>query len=164
MPRQSLIEYLQEYPKHGRAVAFAQRSGYRLVRASYHEIGRFSAQCARELERRGISVGDRVLLCGKNSPEWAAAFFGCILRGAVAVPIDQGATPDFAGRVGQQVDAKLLLADRENIPRGGQRPALVLDSLRQAVAQHSREPYAAPRLDRSAIAQIIFTSGATAEP
>ena len=40
----------------------------------------------------------------------------------------------------------------------------MLDSLRQAVAQHSREPYDSPSLDRSSIAQIIFTSGATAEP
>ena len=164
MPRQSLIEYLQEYPKRGRTVAFAQRSGYRMQRASYWEVGQLAAQCARELERRGIGVGDRVLLCGKNSLEWVAAFFGCILRGAVAVPIDQGATPDFAGRVGQQVEAKLLLSDRENIPRGGQRPVLAFDSLGQAVAPHSPQPYAAPRLDRGSIAQIIFTSGATAEP
>jgi long-chain acyl-CoA synthetase len=164
MPRQSLIEYLQEYPKHGRALAFAYRSGYRMLRASYRGVGELAAQFASELERRGIGIGDRVLLCGENSPEWVAVFFGCILRGAVAVPIDQSATPDFAGRVGQQVDAKLLMADSENVPRGGQRPVLGFDSLRQAVGQHSPEPYAAPRLDRSSIAQIIFTSGATAEP
>lgn len=164
MPRQSLIEYLQEYPKHGRTVAFAHRSGYRMLRTSYREAGQLAAQCARELERRGIGIGDRILLCGRNSPEWVAAFFSCVLRGAVAVPLDQGATPDFAGRVGQQVDAKLLLADRENVPQGGQRPVLAFDSLRQAVAQHSSEPYAAPRLDRSSVVQIIFTSGATAEP
>ena len=43
-------------------------------------------------------------------------------------------------------------------------PAIALDSLRQTVARHSREPYASPPLDRGSIAQIIFTSGATAEP
>jgi long-chain acyl-CoA synthetase len=164
MSRQSLIEYLQDFPKDGRTVAFARRSGYRMLRMLYREVAQLAAQCAREFERRGIGVGDRVLLCGKNTPEWVAAFFGCILRGAVAVPIDQAAAPDFAGRVAQQVDAKLLLADRENIPRGPQRPVLAFDSLRTAVAQHSPGPYAAVRLDRTSIAQIIFTSGATAEP
>ena len=164
MPRQSLIDYLREYPGRGRSTAIVQRSGYRTSRSSYREVAGLAAQCAREFERRGIAPGDRILLWGRNSAEWVAAFFGCILRGAVAVPMDQGATADFAGRVAQQVDAKFLLADRENIIFGKQRPAIVLDSLREAVGQHSGETYASPPLDRSSIAQIIFTSGATAEP
>jgi long-chain acyl-CoA synthetase len=62
------------------------------------------------------------------------------------------------------VDAKILVEDRGNVLVNIQRPAIVFDSLRQAVAGHSREPYASPPLHRSSIAQIIFTSGATAEP
>ena len=164
MPRRSLIDYLRGYPKHGRSTAFVQRSGYRTSRSSYLEVAGLAAQCAREFDRLGIQSGDRILLWGRNSAEWVAAFFGCILRGAVAVPMDQGATAEFAGRVAQQVDARLLLADRDNILSGKQRPVIMLDSLREAVARHSREPYASPPLNRSSIAQIIFTSGATAEP
>ena len=164
MPRQSLIDYLREYPGRGRSTAIVQRSGYRTSRSSYREVAGLAAQCAREFERRGIAPGDRILLWGRNSAEWVAAFFGCILRGAVAVPMDQGATADFAGRVAREVDARLLLVDRENGLLGERRPAIVLDSLREAVGQHSSEPYASPPLDRSSIAQIIFTSGATAEP
>ena len=164
MPRQSLIDYLSEYPKHGRSTAFVQRSGYRTSRTSYAEVAGLAAQCAREFERLGIAPGDRILLWGRNSAEWVAAFFGCILRGAVAVPMDQGAAAEFAGRVAQQVDAKLLLCDHDNILKGTQRPVIVLDSLREAVAGHSRESYASPPLNRSSIAQILFTSGATAEP
>ena len=164
MPRQSLIEYLHEYRKHGQSVAFVQRSGYRTLRSSYKEVAGLAAQCAREFERVGIAPGDRILLRGRNSAEWVAAFFGCILRGAVAVPMDQGATADLAGRVAHEVDAKLLLADRDHLLNGNQRPALSLDSLREAVSRHSSEPYASPPLTRSSIAQIIFTSGATADP
>jgi long-chain acyl-CoA synthetase len=164
MPRQSLIDYLQEYPKHGRSTAFVQRIGYRTSRWSYREIAGLAAQCAREFERLGIAPGDRILLWGRNSAEWVAVFFGCILRGAVAVPMDQGATAEFAGRVARQVDARLLLLDRGNLLSGEQRPALLLDSLREAVGQHSGETYASPPLTRGSIAQIIFTSGATAEP
>ena len=148
----------------GRDIAFAQRSGYRIVRWSYRDVAGVAAQFARELEARGIEPGDRVLLWGRNSPEWVAAFFGCILRGAVAVPMDQGATSDFAGRVAQQVDAKLLVVSRENDHAGKGWPALLLDSLRETVAHHSPEPYASPPLDRNSIAQIIFTSGTTVEP
>jgi long-chain acyl-CoA synthetase len=164
MPRRSLIEYLHEYPKHGRSAAFVQRSGYRTSRTSYAEVAGLAAQCAREFEQLGISPGDRILLWGRNSAEWVAAFFGCILRGAVAVPMDQGATNEFAGRVAEQADAKLVLSDRDNILSGKQRTAIALDSLREAVARHSSAPYDSPLLDRSSIAQIIFTSGATAEP
>ena len=164
MPRQSLIDYLREYPRHGRSTAFVQRSGYRTSRWSYRDVAGLAAQCAREFERLGIAPGDRILLWGRNSAEWVAAFFGCILRGAVAVPMDQGATADFARRVAQQVDARLLLVDRENLLTGEQRPAILFDSLREAVGRHSSEPYASPPLTRSSIAQIIFTSGATAEP
>jgi long-chain acyl-CoA synthetase len=111
MPRQSLIDFLQEYARHGRSTAFAQRSGYRTLRWSYRDVADLAAQCARELERLGVAPGDRVLLWGRNSAEWVAAFFGCILRGAVAVPMDQGAAADFAARVaGQAWACPLFLA------------------------------------------------------
>src|SRR6202051_4372890 len=98
MPRQSLIEYLREYPKHGSSPAYGQRSGYRTAYWSYRDIAGLAAQCAREYERLGIAPGDRILLWGRNSAEWVAAFFGCILSGAVAVPMDQGDTADFSRR------------------------------------------------------------------
>ena len=164
MPRRSLIDYLSEYPKHGRGTAYVQRSGYRTSRTSYLEVAGLAAQCAREFDQLGVAPGDRILLWGRNSAEWVAAFFGCILRGAVAVPMDQGATAEFASRVAQQVDARLLLADRENALIDEQRPVILFENLRETVAQHSSEPYASPPLSRSSIAQIIFTSGATAEP
>ena len=164
MPRQSLIAFLNEYPRHRSEIAFAQRAGYRMARWSYRDVAGVAAQCAREFEARGIATGDRVLLWGHNSAEWVSAFFGCILRGVVAVPIDQGATADFASRVAQQVDAKLVVAGREHAICGEDRPAFALDSLRETVARHSPEPYASPALDRSSMAQIIFTSGTTADP
>src|SRR5579862_2625596 len=164
MPRLSLIEYLGEYSRHGREIAFVQRSGYRMARWSYSDVEDVAAQFARELETRGIGPGDRVVLWGPNSAQWVAAFFGCILRGAVAVPMDQGATADFVGRVGQQVDAKLFVVAFEHLPAVPEQPVMVLDSLREALAQHSPESYPSPTLDRSSLAQIIFTSGTTADP
>jgi long-chain acyl-CoA synthetase len=164
MPRRSLIEYLAGYGRHGHSFAYSEHCGYRMARWSYREVAGLAAQFARELEARRIGPGDRVLVWGRNSGEWVAAFIGCILRGAVAVPMDQGATADFAGRVAQQVDAKLLVVAREHIPSGEGRAALVLESLRESIAQHSPEPYPSPVLDRNSLAQIIFTSGTTAEP
>src|SRR6266404_3405819 len=83
MSRRSLIEYLAGYGRHGRSMAYSERCGYRMERWSYRDVGGVAAQFARELEARRIGPGDRVLLWGRNSAEWVAAFFGCILRGAV---------------------------------------------------------------------------------
>ena len=53
--------------------------------ASWRRLaGRFAAL----LEDRGIGMGDRVVLWGENSAEWVAAFYGCMLRGVMAVPLD----------------------------------------------------------------------------
>jgi long-chain acyl-CoA synthetase len=164
MPRRSLIEYLHEYPKHGRETAFVERSGYRTARWSYREVAELSAQCAREFARLGIAPGDRVVLWGRNSAEWVAAFFGCILSGVVAVPMDEGAPAEFVHRVAQQVDARLVLADRDDVLLREQRPILVLPSLREALAYHSTGRYDSPELHRNSVAQIIFTSGATSDP
>jgi long-chain acyl-CoA synthetase len=54
--------------------------------------------------------------------------------------------------------------DRENMQTGDQRPRILFDSLRETVGQHSSEPFASPPLNGGSIAQIIFTSGTTAEP
>ena len=164
MPRRSLIEYLAKYTEHGRNIAFGERRGYRMARWSYRDVAGVAAQFARELEARRIAPGDRVLLWGVNSAEWVAAFFGCILRGAVAVPMDQGATADFASRVAEEVDAKLLVVGHQHALGKGERAVLPLESLREGVAQHSPGPYPSPSLDRNSLAQIIFTSGTTDEP
>ena len=164
MPRQSLIDFLREYQNYGRSTAIVQSSGYRRTSWSYADVVALAARCAREFERLGIASGDRILIRGRNSAEWVAAFFGCILRGAIAVPVDHGATGDFTRSVAQQVDAKLLVLDRDVGPIGGPLPVIVLDSLRESIGQHSCETYTSPHLSRCSIAQIIFTSGSTAAP
>jgi long-chain acyl-CoA synthetase len=164
MPRRSLIEFIAHFSSHGTDIAFVEKAGYRTVRCSYRDVWGVATQFARELETRGIGPGDRVLLWGPSSAGWVAAFFGCILRGAVAVPMDQAAAPDFVGRVSQIVDAKLLILERECLIGSEVRPTIKLDSLRDAVAYHSTETYPSPPVDRSSLAQIIFTSGTTDEP
>src|SRR5436853_7761551 len=116
MPRGSILEYLGNFYRHGHEVAYVQRSGYRIQRWSYRQVADMAAQFARELEARSIGKGDRVLLWGENSAQWVAAFFGCLLRGAVAVPMDRIAAPEFAQRIVGEVQAKLVLCTRDLRP------------------------------------------------
>jgi long-chain acyl-CoA synthetase len=160
----SLLPYLAEFRALGRAPAYVYTRGYRTMRWSYRDIAEQAARFARELEGRGVARGDRVLLWGPNSGEWAAAFFGCVLRGAVAVPMDEAAAPDFARRVAEQVDAKLIVCSAALPAHVAPAPAIAFENLTEALARHSGEPYPAPALARSDALEIVFTSGTTADP
>src|SRR3990172_7238017 len=164
MPRQSLVEYLEYFSRYRSDVACVHRRGYRQARWTYRQIAEAAAQFARELESRGIGRGDRVLLWGDNCAEWIVVFWGTLLRGAVVVPMDRIAAPDFAARVAQQVDAKLLVRSGELALPGEKLPALSLEDLPEILTAHDRQPYRSPLIARSDIAEIIFTSGTTAEP
>src|SRR5205823_3679027 len=106
MGHDSLAEYLAEFDERGAEVAYVQRRGYRTVRFSYREMAEQARRFARHLEAQGIAKGDRVLIWGEDCAEWAIAFWGCALRGAIAVPMDRIAAPDFVLRVLQQTNAK----------------------------------------------------------
>src|SRR5258708_20530183 len=113
MSRELVTDCLENFRWLGDAPAYVYPRGYRTARWSYLQVAQTAAQFARELERRGVAKGERVVLGGANTAEWVAAFFGCMLRGAVAVPMDRIAAPDFVRRVAEQVDAKLIVASRE---------------------------------------------------
>src|ERR1700685_3641894 len=131
---------------------------------TYAQIVQQANGVARELEFRGIGKGDAVLLWGENSPEWIVAFFGCLLRGAVAVPIDHGSTAEFAARVAREVNAKVLFRDRALPAAGLPENPVILETLSELTAQRDSSPYPTPQLSREDTLEIIFTSGTTAEP
>jgi long-chain acyl-CoA synthetase len=179
MSRENLLSLFREFERYSDDIAFVQRRGYRREAWSYNKLANVAVVCAAELKERGVRTGDRVLLWGPNSAEWTAAFWGCLLRGAVAVPMDDGATLDFAGRVARDAGVKLIFSSRAKavvdpaIPRlvledlpDTARPAVVVASL-PASGQPSKALYeflADEAITRKHIAQILFTSGTTAEP
>ena len=139
-----------------------QPHGYRTVRWSYRQVAEIAFQFARELGARSITKGERILLWGPNSAEWVAVFLGCALRGVVVVPMDDIATSDFALRVHQQVDAKLLVCSRDHVQHSI--PTLTLEDLRGALAAYSAAAYPAANIETADTLEIVFTSGTTAEP
>src|SRR5215216_8174711 len=98
--RRTVLSYLDDCGRRANSIAFAQRRGLRTVRWSYEQLARIAHGFAHELKARNINRGERVLLCGENSPEWVAAFWGGLLRGAVVVPLDKESTMEFVLAVG----------------------------------------------------------------
>jgi long-chain acyl-CoA synthetase len=78
--------------------------------------------------------------------------------------MDRIAAPEFAQRVAADVDAKLILCSTPLVAHTGDRPHLELETLSEAVAGYSLERYAPSAVSRGDTAQIVFTSGTTADP
>ena len=149
----------------GKGAAFAHWRGLRVSVWPGPLVFETARRFARELEARKIGKGDRVLFVAANSPQWVAAFFGCLLRGAIVVPLDVTSAPDFLERVLRQTDAKLLLYGPGERPRVDEKlPGLNLMELAQLVAHHPATGYAPEPVDENDIVEIIYTSGTTTEP
>jgi len=162
MERRSLVEYLDDFQRHGHECAYVQRRGYRTERWSYQQVAETAFRFAWELGQLGIAKGDRIVVWGPNSAEWVAVFFGCALRGAIVVPMDDAASDDFAARVKRESGAKLVVSSREHALSCS--ADLILEDLQLLLSPHSPatfEPVATTPQDPL---EIVFTSGTTAEP
>src|ERR1051326_6029761 len=113
MPRSTITEYLEDFLRLGDEIAYAYPSGYRTARWTYREVAETAIRFAGELQSRGVVKGDRVLLLGPNCAEWVAAFFGCAMQGAIAVPMDRIAARDFIQRVIEQAGPKLAVCSAD---------------------------------------------------
>src|SRR6266513_3141302 len=141
MPK-TVASYLDDFLLRGNETAFSHRRGLRVKRWSYRQVANTAMRFARELEARRIAKGDRVLLCARNSPEWVSAFFGCLLRGVIVVPLDLQSEPGFVKRVQEQVEAKLALCDVATSALVAKPlPVIELHELSSQIAHHSSNHY-----------------------
>ena len=97
--RPHLASLIDEWRANGSQTAVVRYSGNRAIRTSYSQLYELATRFAYLLYQRGISAGERVVLWGQNSAEWIAAFFGCVLRGVLVVPLDRAGSAEFARRV-----------------------------------------------------------------
>jgi long-chain acyl-CoA synthetase len=164
MSRTHLASLVEDFRRHGSQTAIVEHRGNRRFATSYADLANLAGRFSAELSRRQVLPGERVVIWGANSAEWIAAFFGCLLRGVLAVPLDSSGTSEFAARVIADVDPRLIVGDRgllstlaiecPTLPFSEFQNALPLDPLFEV------EPAVSPQLPM----QIIFTSGTTSEP
>ena len=172
--RDHLATLIDDFRRFGRETAVVHFRGNRRHVTTYGELARLAGRFAAFLAGQNIVQGDRVLLWAENSAEWIAAFYGCLLRGVLAVPLDAAGSADFAARVAADVHPKLAVGD-----------ALLLGKLTSAGKLSSADSgVAIPTLafedwlDRLPLAemdavsglkqetplQVLFTSGTTGDP
>ena len=162
--RPHLASLVDDLRRNGQQIAIVRIRGVRRHAITYGDLAVLAGRFSAELARRGILPGDRVVLWGENSDEWVAAFFGCLLRGVLAVPLDAAGSPDFAARVIADVAPMLILADAPRLSvLSADVSRLSLDGLANSLPT---EPLFTvdPAVTLDAPFQIIFTSGTTAAP
>jgi long-chain acyl-CoA synthetase len=168
MPRKNLLTLFADFARFAGDVAVVEKHGYRREKLTYVDLHGLALFWSHFLAGREISLGDRVLLWGPNSAGWIACFWGILLRGAIVVPMDSAASPDFVQRVINDAGVKLILRDRQQAELPGAPPSMVISDLRDVSAtpppsfETSLDPGDAST--RSTIAEILYTSGTTGEP
>jgi long-chain acyl-CoA synthetase len=138
--------------------------GYRVRRYSYADVTRAARAMAARFAAAGLGPGDKVLLWGENSAEWLATFWGALIGGHIVVPIDFRSSADFARRVAAIVQAGAVVTGEI----GGAGFESAISGVRvwrfSDVDWSAEAAMPAVRVTRDDIAEIVFTSGATADP
>ncbi|MGH9173125.1 MAG: AMP-binding protein, partial [Vicinamibacterales bacterium] len=184
MPRDTLVDLFRDLEKH-RGDFLVYDDGYRVRRHSYAAVTRSARGFAARLATAGIGKGEKVVFWGENRPEWIACYWGSIIAGVVVVPIDYRASAEFLHKVTDIVEARLIMVGNDVSLSGGAKappsaapappstapaPASAASPLSALVWRFddvdwdAEGPMPEPGVTRDDIAQIIFTSGATAEP
>ena len=165
MSRETLLDFFDDRIRSDKPF-LVYDGGYRTCTYSYKEIRHAACRLAERLERAGIGPCDKIILCGENRAEWIVAFWGCLLARAVTVPIDFRASPDLVARVRDIVSARIVIADRENSISALANTDLwpLEDLLNDGTLRGPDRAAVGHDLSSDDLAEIIFTSGATAEP
>jgi long-chain acyl-CoA synthetase len=90
---------------------------YEEERTTYRAFSRAALALAHALIEAGVRKGDRVAVAMRNLPEWPAAFFGGVLAGAIATPLNAwwtGAELEYALK---DSGAKVAFVDAERFER-----------------------------------------------
>ena len=160
---QTLIDLFGTFEALGDKSAFVNRTGIRRLVVSYGQLHALALKMANLLAQSGVAAGDRVLIWGPNSSWWAIAYWGIIIRGAIAVPVDFMSDLARADSIRSLTNAKVVLQSRFKAERMTIAGSMLLEDLQfllEDILPISELAPAAP----GDTAQLIYTSGTTGNP
>lgn len=124
------------------------------------------------LIENGIKKGDRIVVMGKNSPEWGIAFHSVLFASAIIVPVDNGLHEAEVENIVKTAKPKIVFCDDEkshfytnNFPKiivkslNNTNPENYVYNLKAKSSVTQNEP-----ATENETAAILFTSGTTGKP
>jgi len=160
MRRETLLDFFEDFADLS-DLFLVYDDGLRIQRRTYRETAQTARALAARLREAGVRKGDKVVFWSENRPEWIAALWACLLLGAIAVPVDYRASAAFLLRIRDRVGAHIVWIGEEvawpeaAAPRPWRFAEVDWSDTRETAAE---------RISRDDIAEIVFTSGATADP
>ncbi|HUG43285.1 MAG TPA: AMP-binding protein, partial [Acidobacteriota bacterium] len=136
-------------------------NGYRSRRYTYRDLADLIGAFSDRLSGREIAKGDRVLLWGRNGPEWVICFWACVFAGIQVVPVDDRASSRLARRIAEECEPKLLVhgpgldCSELDLPR---------ISFQEILQLEIGPPAVRASLSPDDVVEIVYTSGTTGEP
>ena len=95
--------------------ALIYREGDAVREYTYGQLYRHSLAVARWLQDQGVEKGDRVAILLENRPQWPMSYFGTLLAGAVAVPLDSVSRWDHVRYALEQTRAKVIFTSPQGL-------------------------------------------------
>ena len=117
----------------------------------------------------GIEKGEKIIVSGKNSPEWACAYLAVQYAGATVVPLDNGLLDEDFVTLAKFSDSTIIFADEHRLkalPDLGFKATVCLEegSKWQYIMDLNGPEKEGFKTDENDIAAILFTSGTTGVP
>jgi len=115
----------------------------------------------------GIHKGDKVAVNGKNSPEWALAYFAVLFAGAIVVPVDNQMDDDKMAALLPFADCKACFFDPDVASRLKESHPQFISSLSfcrdlaEDLWRLDTEPIDMVECSCDDVAALLFTSGTT---
>lgn len=163
--RPNLATLVDDFRRYGKNTAIVSYRGNRRIASSYAELSVLVGRFAALLIERGIPAGERAVLWGQNGVEWVGAFFGCVLRGVLSVPLDAAGSLDFAKRVIAETQPQMVVGDAELLKQLDDTiPKIAFEDFARALPRAVGPVAVNPAVKEDSPVQILFTSGTTAEP
>ena len=160
---QTLIDLFNTFEALGDKTAFVNRTGVRRLVVSYRQFHDLALKMANLLAQNGVEPGDRVILWGPNSSWWGVAYWGIMVRGAIAVPVDFMSDQARAESIRSLTCADVVLQSRFKPERITSATSLLLEDLQYLLEDIQPIGGIASPLPGDT-AQLIYTSGTTGNP
>ena len=164
MKRENLLDFFDDRIR-SKQNFFVYDDGYRSYTYSYEEIRQAAYDFSERLVGAGFRRQDKVIIWSENRPEWVVALWGSWLARCVVVPVDYRASEDLLSKIVSIVESDVVLIGDEVPSPTGKVKAWPLKDLLTANRIKAKSSAPVTGADNSTeLAEIIFTSGATADP
>lgn len=142
---------------------------------TFSQVLENSRQAAGVFQAAGIKKGDAIAIMGQNSFDFVFAYFGALMAGAVAVPVNHKLTAPEVSYILEDSCAALFLfdgsladvAEKLEAPADRQIQKMALDTRASGTPflwDMEQAPFSPASLGEDDPAQILYTSGTTGNP